>query len=296
MILQKNVSLKEFTSWRVGGAADFYVEPLSVDEVTEAIQWARTTQNAIRVLGGGSNVLIADEGIRGLVISMRSLKGLSEEIVHTDQGPVLKLLCLAGTSKMELLKVFLKHKLAPALFLAGLPGDIGGGIVMNAGVAEGFHPREFGELVEWIEVVTLSGQTNRIYSDHIQWTYRHSQGWQEGVIVRAQIQWPLKPDDKILEKVKEANRVRFTKQPLELPSCGSVFINPHGHKAAVLIDKCGLKGFTVGGAQVSTKHANFIVNLGSATAKDILEVISHIQKNVFEQTGFQLKTEVVQFN
>ncbi|MFZ4404354.1 MAG: hypothetical protein ACOYOK_09665, partial [Pseudobdellovibrionaceae bacterium] len=124
-------------------------------------------------------------------------------------------------------------------------------------------------------------------------TYRHSNGWKPGYILRVGLAWPLEPDDTILDKVRKANQLRLSKQPLDKPSCGSVFINPVGHKAGQLIEQCGLKGFTIGGAQVSQKHSNFIVNIGKASASDMWQVILHVQKVVEEKTSVQLRTEVV---
>lgn len=130
--------------------------------------------------------------------------------------------------------------------------------------------------------------------DEVTWNYRHSSGWQPGIVTRVHLKWKMEPDPSLLETVKKANHVRLSKQPLDKPSCGSVFKNPEGKKAAQLIDSCQLKGFQIGDAQVSLKHANFIVNLGEAKARDILSVICHVQKTVKEKTGVELKTEVVQ--
>lgn len=287
--IKEKVSLAPFTSWLVGGPADFFCLPKTLDEVIEAQKWAQAQNLPVTILGGGSNVLISDSGIRGLVIGLKYLSGTSLQ----ENGGRLEIVAWAGSGKSELLKIFLKHKLAPALFLAGLPGDIGGGIVMNAGVAESFKPREFVEITDWIEVLRPDGQVEKIQASDLKWSYRHCHGWQPGIITRVQISWPMEPDATILEQVKTANKIRLSKQPLDQPSCGSVFVNPPGHKAAQLIDSSGLKGFTVGGAQVSMKHANFIVNQGSAKAQDILQIIQHVQKTVFEQKQVQLQTEVV---
>jgi UDP-N-acetylmuramate dehydrogenase len=200
---------------------------------------------------------------------------------------------LAGTGKSELVKQFLKRKLAPALFLCGLPGDVGGGIVMNAGVSEAIAPREFVEITDWIEVLDLQTlKVRRLKKSEIQWTYRHSEGWQPGVVVRAGVSWPLTPDEGLPRKVKDATKNRLQKQPLDLPSCGSTFKNPDGAKAGALIDQAGLKGYQVGGAQVSPKHANFIVNVGGATASDVKTIIDHVQSTIEHRTCIRLQTEV----
>jgi UDP-N-acetylmuramate dehydrogenase len=287
--IKNNVPLAPLTSWLVGGPAEYLCFPKTIEEVQEAQLWAQQKQLSITVLGGGSNVLISDKGISGLVIALKNFAGTS---IRENQGR-LEITALAGTGKSELLKIFLKYKLAPALFLAGLPGDVGGGIVMNAGVAESFKPREFVEITDWIEVLKPDGSMQRLTNQQISWSYRHSSGWQPGIVVRAGFSWHLEVNPTILDQVKQANKIRLSKQPLDMPSCGSVFVNPSGHKAAQLIDSCGLKGFAVGDAQVSLKHANFIVNKGQAKASDILQVIEHVQRTVLQNKGVGLKTEVV---
>lgn len=288
--IKKQVSLAAYTSWQIGGPADYFCLPKNLEELKAAVLQAQEKSWKISVLGGGSNVLISDLGVEGLVICLKDFTGLTTAI----EGPHFIVEAFSGTSKSELLKTYLKNKLAPALFLAGLPGDVGGGVVMNAGVSEQVVPREFGELVEWIEVLRFDClKVDRILAKDLQWSYRHSQGWQPGLVVRARLQWPNIPDNDILEKVKAANRLRLSKQPLDKPSCGSVFVNPEGFKAAQLIQECGLKGHRVGDAQVSTKHSNFIVNLGSATAIDTLQVIQDVKAQVLSQKKVVLRTEVV---
>lgn len=292
--IHRSVPLAQFTSWLVGGPAEFFCQPTTINELIEAVKWALLNKIKITPLGGGSNVLISDSGISGLVINLRRLSGT--EIFETKDYILIE--ALAGTGKSDILKIFLKYKLAPSLFLAGLPGDVAGGVVMNAGVSEQIHPREFGEIVEWIEVLTwknsdLSLEIKKMTSTEIKWVYRHSSGWGPGIITKVAIKWPNHPVPEILEKVRSANRARLSKQPLDLPSCGSVFKNPEGFKAAQLIDQCGLKGATQGGAQVSMKHANFIVNTGEASAKDLWGLIQKVQSEVLVQKKIELVTEVI---
>lgn len=292
MEIKTGVPLADYTSWLVGGKADYFAMPETEDQLLEALRFATDRRLPITILGGGTNVLISDEGVEGLLICLRRMA--KTEVRIDDDRLIIE--CLAGTPKSELLKIFLKHKLPPALFLAGLPGDVGGGIVMNAGVSEAMRPREFHEIVDWFEVLKLTEEgwgLVRYDYDQVRWIYRHSLGWQPGIIVRAAISWPLEEDQEILQKVREANKIRLTKQPLDLPSCGSVFVNPPGYKAAQLIDQCGLKGTRIGGAEVSTKHANFIVNVGGASAMDIKNLIDLVRRTVYEKKNVQLTTEVV---
>lgn len=287
--ISQNVNLAEYTSWLVGGNADNFCLPETLDDLKEAITFAKDKNLKITILGGGTNVLVSDDGIEGLTICLRRLS----KIASFEKDGRLHIEALTGTAKSELLKTFLKQKLAPALFLAGLPGDVGGGVVMNAGVAEAFVPREFMDFVDWVEVLTLDLQTIRLQKNQLNVKYRHTDGWQPHIIVNVGMSWPLENDPTILDKVREVNKIRLSKQPLDMPSCGSVFKNPEGHKAAQLIDSTGLKGYRVGDAQVSLKHANFIVNLEKATAKNIWDVITHVQKTVEKEKGVKLTTEVV---
>ena len=293
-LVQENVPLASLTSWRVGGAAQYFCSPRNIDEVSKALAWVAENKNPmpITVLGGGSNSLISDKGIPGLVMSMRKLVGVDVKEVDGN----LKVTAMAGTHKSQILRVFIKECLAPALFISGLPGDVGGGVVMNAGVSEDYTPREFCEIVEWVEVFRLEkGKPIRVVipSDEIIWKYRHSEGWQPGILVQVGLSWPIQRDEEIPSKVKKSNFLRLSKQPLDQPSCGSVFMNTPNYRAGAMIDKCGLRGYCIGGAQVSKKHANFIVNTGAATASDIDELIKYIQKIVEQETGISLQKEVV---
>nr|AIA13588.1 UDP-N-acetylenolpyruvoylglucosamine reductase [uncultured bacterium] len=226
-------------------------------------------------------------------MSLHALKGV--EKVETGGDEVL-VHCLAGTPKSEVAKVFSQNRLAPAIFLTGIPGDMGAGVVMNAGIGENRVPREFCEIVKSIEVLRLDESTGQfstvtILGRDINWEYRHSSKWQPGIITRVVVGWKNEPDAAVSKEVVIQTRKRVSTQPLDQPNCGSVFRNPLGHKSAQLIEQCGLKGFRVGGASVSKKHSNFIVNDQGASANDVHKVIEHVRKTVLEKTGVELKTE-----
>ena len=285
--IKENVRLARLSSWRVGGPAERFVEPKTQDEVVEAQVLAKENGWPVTVIGGGSNTLISDQGIKGLVISTRKLIGVQE----AKQDDHFFVTAQAGTPKLLVMKSFLNQNLAPALFLSGIPGDVAGGVVMNAGVSENVEPREFCEIVSSIKIVK-DGVTQVMDTSEIGWSYRSSVGWQPGIILEVTMKWPFEPISEMKAIVRAAQEVRAQKQPLEMPSCGSVFVNPESKKAAQLIDSCGLKGFRIGGAEVSKKHANFIVNSGEATAQDIHDVMEHVQREVFKQTGVKLHNEV----
>lgn len=292
MEIKRKESLKNFTSWQIGGFAEYFCLPTNMEEIRQAVQFALKQQLPVHILSGGSNVLVSDEGLDGLTICLKYFSSYKVQVVEGD----FVVDCYAGMPKSELLKVYLKQQLKPALFLAGIPGDVGGGVVMNAGVSENIQPREFCEIVDSFDVLKWNQNTfwiENFSKDKVQWSYRHCRGWQEGIIVQVKLKCPYQPDPTILEQVRAANKIRLLKQPLDKPSCGSVFMNPEGHKAAQLIDSSGLKGLQRGNAQVSIKHANFIVNLGDAKASDVWGLICEVQKNVLEKHGVSLKTEVV---
>jgi UDP-N-acetylmuramate dehydrogenase len=283
---ERNIPLASRTWWKIGGEAEYFTEPSSLEELTESYLKALKQNIQVTVLGGGTNVLVSDLGIKGLVISMKKLNQVSS----TTENNELIITAQAGAQKSELTKIFLRQKLDPALFLCGLPGDVGGGVVMNAGVSEKILPREFCEIIQSVDVLKPSGQRVTLQKDEISWTYRKSDGWQDGIIVSAKFSWPLKENPQVMQLVREATRSRLERQPLNMPSCGSTFKNPLPDKSAgFLIEQAGLKGFQIGGAQVSPKHANFIVNL---KASDVDQLIKHVRKAVFEKFSIELETEV----
>lgn len=293
MMPLRNQSLKELNWWKVGGEAEYFLAPQTEQELSEAISWWQKNPMPIYILSAGSNILIQDGLIKGLVLSLHQLSGVESAI---EQSGRLQIICLAGTPKSEIAKIFLQKKLAPAVFLTGIPGDMGGGVVMNAGVGEQRTPREFCEIIDWIEVFPLDKSekiaSKKILTSDLKWEYRHSSGWQPGVISRVQVSWPLQADANVMNEVREATKKRVATQPLNQPSCGSVFRNPPGHKSAQLIEAAGLKGFSIGGAQVSTKHANFIINTGHATAMDIRKLIDHVRETIQKSKNLELQTEV----
>ncbi len=285
-----NYSLREHNTWKVGGSADWCARPQTVADVQAACLWAQERKLPVTVLSGGSNVLISDRGVEGLVLLLDQFVGLSDIVVDNNK---LSFIGLAGTPKSEALKVFVKHRMSPALFLAGLPGDLGGGVVMNAGVGHDIQPKEFVEITDWFEYIPFSepGQVVRKSKSEVQWIYRQCTGWGPGVITRVGFSWTEAPQEDLLQRLQQSNKRRMASQPLQWPSCGSTFKNPANDKAGRLIDSCGLKNFKIGGAQVSDLHANFILNLGTATADDISAVVEHVRATVLAKYGVSLLTE-----
>ena len=284
--------LKNSNSWKVGGPGEFFCQPENQEELFYFLAWAKERNLPITVLGKGTNVLISDEGVKGLVVCLTKLNSFQE---WKEEGR-LRIKAQAGLPKAQLMQIFLKRGLAPALFLCGLPGDLGGGLVMNAGVGQNIVPREFKDIVDWIKVINTesSALPVKIFKkEEIKWGYRASRGWRPGLIYEAGLSWPLQPLPDLSDRLREMAVRRSQSQPLQSASCGSVFKNPgSGEKAGALIEQCGLKGYRIGQACVSEKHANFIVNLGGALAMDIHKVIQYIQNTVHSQHGILLEAEV----
>ena len=294
-IIIENKLLSPFTSWQVGGSAQYYAAPESLEQLKALMIHAHKNHWPLSILGGGTNVLVSDEGVKGLVLHTHRLN----QITSIQEGDQVVVEALCGTLKSEVLKVFMKYHLLPSVFLAGLPGDMAGGVVMNAGVGHRDSPKEFSEIVQEFDVLSLSkeGKVEEKTFSHqeVQWLYRKTKGWQPGIISKVRVCWPNEPDEGVLKAVRWGNKRRKETQPLSEPSCGSVFKNPEGDsvRSGALIESCGLKGARRGGAQVSEKHANFIVNKGGATASDIHELMEYVQKTVKEKHQVELTNEVV---
>ncbi len=318
--IQSEVSLKNYNTWKTGGLAEYFAMPESLEQYKDCISWAINQKLSINFLGQGSNALISDQGLSGLVLCSKKFQNV--DILSEDQN-IFKLKCESGALKFKVMRLFLKNNLSPALFLSGIPGDVGGGVVMNAGVGENSVPREFCEIVESFKVLKWQQGTDgqlgeNIVADinkkinaemdndvdvkftvqnfkheDIVWSYRSSKNWQPGFIFEVNLATPMNPIEGMAEKVKAAINNRKLKQPWDKPSCGSVFVNPENHRAGQLIEATDLKGFQIGGAQVSYKHANFIVNTGQGTSQDIHRVIEHVKTKVFEKFKVSLHTEVV---
>ena len=286
--LHRDYPLSRINSWKVGGDADFFCQPENKEDTLSILEWAKKKNLPVHFLGRGTNVLISDRGVTGLVIGLQKLNTYKE---WQEQGR-LCISALTGVSKAQIMQVFLRHQLAPALFLCGLPGDVGGGVVMNAGVGQDISPREFKDIVDWVKVIR-NNKVIFIKGKDIKWKYRFSAGWEPGLIYEVGMSWPIEPLLNLPLRLKDMALKRTKSQPLHSASCGSVFKNPlTGEKSGALIDRCGLKGYQIGQACVSKKHANFIVNMGGARAEDIHNLIQHIQQTVKSRYGILLEPEV----
>lgn len=275
-------SMSEHTTFAVGGPADVLVLPKSVKEMSLAIRAARSLELPVTVLGGGSNVLVRDGGIRGVVIQLNQMTK-----VLSCNGT--KILASAGYMLKDVCQFAQEQGLTGIEFACGIPGTLGGAVFMNAGAYGG----EMSHVVSRVRTVNSTGGVHTYNAPNLGFSYRQSrfQKSQEFVV---EIELTLRQGDKaeIQQAMDDLMQKRRSKQPLEMHSAGSTFKRPPGYFAGTLIDQTGLKGLSCGDAQVSTKHAGFVVNTGHASAKDVLQVIHEVQKRVEKAHGVHLEPEV----
>ncbi|GET06476.1 UDP-N-acetylenolpyruvoylglucosamine reductase [Ligilactobacillus agilis] len=273
--------LAKYTNTKTGGPAECLAFPKNVAEIKSLLVFAKENQVAVTVIGNASNLIVKEGGILGLVIILTDMNEIKVE------GNFI--LAQAGASLIKTTQVAYQAGLTGLEFAAGIPGSIGGAIFMNAGAYDG----EIKDVVKSVEVITRDGQLKTYQNNELHFAYRHSRLQEENDIV-LQATFSLRAGDRyaIRNRMEELNFLRASKQPLEYPSCGSVFKRPVGHFTGKLICDAGLQGYQSGGAQVSKKHAGFIVNVDHATASDYLDVIHHIQAEIKAKFDVDLETEV----
>lgn len=279
--IKANDRLDQYTYTKTGGPADWVAFPNSVAEVQTLVGFANEEQLPLTVLGNASNLIVKEGGIAGLVLILTKMNQI--EVVGQE------VTAQAGASYIETTKVARDYSLTGLEFAAGIPGSVGGAVFMNAGAYGG----ETKDVVKSATVISPIGEITTLTNDELAFGYRHSSVQDSGSIVLSAT-FALTPGDQatITATMDDLNQRRADKQPLDLPSCGSIFKRPEGYFAGKLIHDAGLQGYTVGGAQVSKKHAGFIVNIGQATATDYLAVIHHVQATVQAKFGVSLETEV----
>ena len=275
--------LSKHTSFKIGGPAEIFAKPESTEQVSAIIEFCNKNEIPILPLGKGSNILISDNGIPGVVMYFGS--GFGKTILLDEET----IYCEAGTSLGALCNFALENGLTGLEFAYGIPGSVGGAVFMNAGAYGG----EIKDVIVYADHVDKEGKTGRFTGEELQMSYRHSAYSDKQYFITGAA-FKLQKGDKteIKAKMDDLLRRRFDKQPMDKPSAGSTFKRPEGAFASALIDQCGLKGYRVGGAEVSTKHAGFVVNIGGATCADVLQLIKDIQEKVKNETGFFIEPEV----
>ena len=283
MEIRTNEPMARHTSFRVGGPADRFMIPESEGELREAVLDCKASGKPWYMVGNGSNLLVGDKGFRGTIISTERLAELevqkNENIIIAGAGVMLSK--LANTAARE--------ELTGLEFAAGIPGTTGGAVAMNAGAYGG----EIKDVLLDAQVLTQDGEFLTLTAEELELSYRHSCIFEKNyVVVSARFAFEKGDADQIRGRMDELAKARREKQPLEFPSAGSTFKRPEGYFAGKLIQDAGLKGYTVGGAQVSEKHSGFVINRGGATAEEVVFLIKQVQKKVMKQFNVMMQPEV----
>ncbi len=277
-----NEPMARHTTFRIGGNADVFLLPASTENLLEVLRLVKQYSVPLTILGNGSNVLVRDGGIRGAVVSF------GKPFAHIEMDGT-RIIAGAGATLGAVSLFAASRSLSGLEFAVGIPGSLGGAVFMNAGAYDG----EMSRVVSGVAAVTPEGEILRYLAKEMDFGYRHSVFQKNGHII-CEIELALEKGEPaaIQEKMAEFTKRRMEKQPLDKPSAGSTFKRPPGLFAGTLIDEAGLKGFTIGGAQVSEKHAGFVINKGGATAADVLALIEEIQRRIEEKNGVRLIPEI----
>lgn len=274
--------LRHHTTFKIGGPADLFIEPITMAELSFALHTVHEFDVPVTIIGCGSNILVKDGGIRGAVVSVRHMTQIMDCNDNT--------LCIGSGYMLKDASEFAwENGLTGLEFAIGIPGTLGGAVFMNAGAYDG----EMSHVVTAVRAVDFQGNIKEYDASHLDFGYRHSV-FHDNHEVIGEVIMTLKQGDKnaIKARMDELTEKRESKQPLEFASAGSTFKRPPGYFAGTLIEQTGLKGLSVGDAQVSHKHAGFVINTGSASAKDVLDLIAEVQRRVYDQHGVHLEPEV----
>ena len=277
-----NEPMKNHTSFKLGGPADIFIEPDNRSELAKTIRSLREHTIPYYIIGNGSDLLVSDKGFRGAIVKIGEKFGS----VNIDKE---KIIAECGILLSTLSKMAAKSNLTGMEFASGIPGALGGALTMNAGAYGG----EMKDVIEWVEVLDQDLQLKRLQNTEMEFGYRKSVVEPRNyIVIRCCIRLKKGNPEEINSRMAELTEKRRSKQPLHLPSAGSTFKRPKGYFAGKLIEDAGLRGFSLGGAQVSSLHCGFVVNNGDATARDVYDLIKHVQKTVFEKFNVKLETEV----
>ena len=286
--IKLNEPMSKHTSFRVGGNADAYIIVQNKENLIEVLKIAKEYNLPITIVGNGTNLLVKDNGIRGLVINYASS---NFEIIDANKVDEYKIKVDSGVKNGVLAQFLLKNELTGFEFAAGIPGTIGGAIYMNAGAFGG----EIANIVESVTYISLKDlKIYTLKNEQCEFAYRTSifEQDEDKIILEAIFNFKKGKKEEIAQKMDEFRNKRLSSQPLDKPSAGSTFKRGENFITAKLIDECNLKGYKIGGAQVSEKHAGFIINTGTASAKDIIDLIEYVKTKVYEKFGVEIKPEV----
>ncbi len=283
--IKQNALMKDYTAFKIGGPAEFLVKVTSIDEIRSVLDFCKNNKISLTIIGNGSNILVLDKGIKGIVIKL-DLKQI--EINNIDKNDI-EIVVDSGVKLGLLAQRLLNEEITGFEELSGIPGTIGGAIVMNAGA----HGKEMKDVITEITAIDYDGNIQKFSNGEAEFLYRHSK-FSDGKYIILQAKMLLNKGNKeeIKNKMDEYVNYRKEKQPIEYPSAGSTFKRGEDFITAKLIDEAGLKGYSIGGAQISEKHAGFIINKGNATSKDVLDLVKYAQDKVFDKFGKKIELEI----
>lgn len=279
--IQYNVPMSKYTSFKVGGPAECLIKIETLEELKQILEIAQNNNIKTTIIGNGSNILVKDKGIKGIVLKI--------EIKKFELSKENELIVGSGNKLGEIAQKLAKEEITGFEFASGIPGTIGGAIRMNAGA----HGSEMKDVVKTITYINKNGKINTIENSQAEFEYRKSIfSRNDFIIIESKMQFSKGNKEEIQAKMQEYLTYRKEKQPIEYPSAGSTFKRGKDFITAKLIDGCGLKGYKIGGAQISEKHAGFIINTGNATAEDILRLIEYTKKQVYDKFGKEIEPEI----
>ena len=279
-----NAPMKKYTTYKIGGPAECLIKVHSTDELKEIVEFSRKNEIDLKVIGNGSNLLVLDKGIKGIVVLNRI-----ENLEIKEKEDIIEVVVGAGTKLSQLGRKFLEKEMAGFEELSGIPGTIGGAIIMNAGA----HGKEIKDIIKEVKCIDYFGKEYLFKQNELNFEYRNSKLKNSKYIVtEATLVLQKGKYEEIKSKVDEYIKYRKEKQPIEYPSAGSTFKRGNDFITDKLIDEAGLKGYKIGGAEVSIKHSGFIINTGDATAKDVIELIEYIKKQIKLKFNKDIELEV----
>lgn len=283
--IKENEPMKNHTSFKIGGPAEFFIKINTLEELINIITFCKNNKIALTVVGNGSNLLVTEKGIKGIVIKLE----LKEIKINNLEEEKKEISVSSGVPLGLLSQKLLKEEITGFEELSGIPGTIGGAVVMNAGA----HGKEIKDIVTEVKAIDYSGNIHTFTNLQSEFTYRHSK-FSDGkyIIVEAKLLLTKGNKEEIKEKMDKYAQYRKEKQPIEYPNAGSTFKRGEDFITAKLIDEAGLKGYSIGGAEVSEKHSGFIINKGNATAQDVLDLVEYITNKIYEKFGKKIELEI----
>lgn len=280
-----NEPMKKYSTFKIGGLAECLIKIDNIDDLKKVLKFSKENNIKITIIGNGSNVLILDGGIKGITMLIKIENYQINEAAQNE----IEVIAGAGCKIGKLAQVFLKNEITGFEELSGIPGTLGGAVKMNAGA----HGKEFVDIIEEVKVIDYNGKEKTIKKEECEFSYRNSIFKHENyIIIEVKMKLEKGNETNIKNKMTEYLKYRKEKQPIEYPSAGSTFKRGNDFITAKLIDLAGLKGFSIGDAQISCKHSGFIINKGNATAKDVLELVKHVEKTIEKEFNKKIELEI----